>query len=68
MLMVVLSIGAIAAFGVGLLTCLAGYRFAIVLVTFFLTSSKLTKFKAERKKQLEDGYQEGWCYILQLIK
>eukprot|EP01102_Stenamoeba_stenopodia_P009266 TRINITY_DN2733_c0_g1_i1.p1 TRINITY_DN2733_c0_g1~~TRINITY_DN2733_c0_g1_i1.p1 ORF type:complete len:308 (+),score=67.47 TRINITY_DN2733_c0_g1_i1:40-924(+) len=53
------SSGAIAAFGVGLLTCLAGYRFAIVLVTFFLTSSKLTKYKAERKKQLEDGYQEG---------
>ncbi|KAG0953108.1 hypothetical protein G6F26_000342 [Rhizopus arrhizus] len=33
------------------------YVFTVVLLTFFLTSSKLTKFKAERKRVLEADYE-----------
>jgi uncharacterized membrane protein len=49
--------GAITAFFVGFLTLLAGYRFAVVLLVFFFSSSKLTRFKAERKKFIEDEYK-----------
>ncbi|KAH6562104.1 hypothetical protein BASA62_009438 [Batrachochytrium salamandrivorans] len=33
--------------------------FGSLLLTFYLSSSKLTKFKSEVKKQLEEGHLEG---------
>ncbi|KAI8335701.1 integral membrane protein DUF92-domain-containing protein [Chlamydoabsidia padenii] len=52
--------GATGAFVLGLTTFSSSYwLFTTVLLTFFLTSSKLTKFKAERKRQLEDEYDQS---------
>ncbi|CAO3616586.1 unnamed protein product [Cunninghamella blakesleeana] len=49
--------GAAGAFLLGMVTFSSSYwLFTIVLLTFFITSSKLTKVKAERKRQLEEDY------------
>ncbi|GAA5810649.1 hypothetical protein MFLAVUS_004073 [Mucor flavus] len=50
--------GAAAAFVLGMVTFSSSLSvFTVVLLTFFLTSSKLTKFKAERKRVLEAEYE-----------
>jgi uncharacterized membrane protein len=50
--------GALGAFILGMATFSSSlYVFTVVLLTFFLTSSKLTKFKAERKRVLEADYE-----------
>ncbi|CAJ0749178.1 5770_t:CDS:2 [Entrophospora sp. SA101] len=52
--------GAIAAFFVGLGTIAHDWNvYAVVLLTFYFTSSRLTKYKAERKKKLEEDYVDG---------
>lgn len=51
--------GALAAFCVGFLGILASYRFGFTLLIFYWTSSKLTKYKSELKRIVEDGYREG---------
>ncbi|KAI8073249.1 integral membrane protein DUF92-domain-containing protein [Gongronella butleri] len=52
--------GAAGAFVLGMTTFSASYwLFTLVLLSFFLSSSKLTKFKAERKRLLEDGYDQA---------
>jgi len=51
--------GARAAFVVGLLSCTASVRFGLTLIAFFLSSSKVTKIGAARKREVEDGHQEG---------
>ncbi|KAG0378545.1 Transmembrane protein 19 [Mortierella sp. AD032] len=52
--------GAMAATVVGLGTFTnSPYVFGTVLMTFFLSSSKLTKFKSQIKKTLEEDHQEG---------
>ncbi|RUS30772.1 integral membrane protein DUF92-domain-containing protein [Jimgerdemannia flammicorona] len=52
--------GAAGAFALALITFSAHlFAFTAALMVFFLTSSKLTKFKADRKRQLEDSYLEG---------
>jgi uncharacterized membrane protein len=50
--------GSIAAFLVGCITFEGGIFFWFSLLFFFLTSSRLTKYKSELKKDLEDGYSE----------
>ncbi|ORX61553.1 hypothetical protein DM01DRAFT_1316337 [Hesseltinella vesiculosa] len=51
--------GAAGAFVVGLITFSASYwYFAVVNLTFFFTSSRLTKFKADRKRLLEDDFDK----------
>lgn len=50
--------GAAAAFLLGLVTFSSSlYVFTVVLLAFFLSSSKLTKFKANRKRILEAEYE-----------
>ncbi|KAI8886455.1 hypothetical protein K501DRAFT_244156 [Backusella circina FSU 941] len=50
--------GAAGAFVLGMATFSADlYLFTVVLLGFFLASSKLTKFKAERKRILEADYE-----------
>lgn len=49
--------GAISAFVVGFLTLSCGYRFGTLLVGFYLTSTKLTKFKAEWKQKIDTQYK-----------
>ena len=52
-------IGIIAAFVVGVLTFLCGLRYFVLLVTFYITGSRLTKYGAKIKKTLDTSYKEG---------
>ena len=50
--------GAASAFVLGMVTFSSTYYvFTVVLLIFFLSSSKLTKFKADRKRILEAEYE-----------
>lgn len=48
--------GAIAAFIVGFLTFFSSVRFGLTLLTFYLTATKMTRYKSELKSRIEDGY------------
>ncbi|CAG8451422.1 407_t:CDS:2 [Paraglomus brasilianum] len=52
--------GALAAFFVGMGTLANEWRlFAVILLTFYYTGSFFTKFKAAKKKELDEEYTEG---------
>ena len=51
--------GAALAVLVGFLLTAASACFSVALIVFFLTSSRLTKWKGKEKKKLEDGHKEG---------
>lgn len=51
--------GAAAAFCVGCVHMLAGPSFGLTLIAFYYSSSKLTKFKAHIKQQLEKDFKDG---------
>ncbi|XP_072915759.1 transmembrane protein 19 isoform X2 [Hemitrygon akajei] len=51
--------GAIGALIVGIILTVANFSFFSALLTFFVSSSKLTKWKAEAKKRLDAEYKEG---------
>ncbi|XP_070532077.1 transmembrane protein 19-like [Ptychodera flava] len=51
--------GALAALVVGFVMTMSNYCFCVALLTFFLTGSKITKFKAEKKKLIDTEYKEG---------
>eukprot|EP00239_Pterosperma_sp_CCMP1384_P004080 CAMPEP_0197850036 /NCGR_PEP_ID=MMETSP1438-20131217/14058_1 /TAXON_ID=1461541 /ORGANISM="Pterosperma sp., Strain CCMP1384" /LENGTH=284 /DNA_ID=CAMNT_0043462985 /DNA_START=558 /DNA_END=1412 /DNA_ORIENTATION=+ len=51
--------GALAAAVTGSVHLLCGVRFGVTLVAFYLSSSKLTKLKADVKRKVEEGYKEG---------
>ncbi|CAG8805861.1 13756_t:CDS:2, partial [Racocetra persica] len=52
--------GALCALLVGFITLSNDWStFTVVLFVFYFTGSGLTKYKAERKKQLEEDYQDG---------
>ncbi|XP_060695728.1 transmembrane protein 19 isoform X1 [Hemiscyllium ocellatum] len=51
--------GAIGALIVGFILTIANLSFFSALLTFFVSSSKLTKWKAEAKKRLDAEYKEG---------
>ncbi|OAD79823.1 hypothetical protein PHYBLDRAFT_91853, partial [Phycomyces blakesleeanus NRRL 1555(-)] len=52
--------GAVGAFFLGMITFSSTYFFfTVVLLSFFLSSSKLTKFKADRKKLIEIDYEKS---------
>lgn len=48
--------GAAAAFLVGFLTWVSSVRFGATLIIFYLTSTRATRYKAEQKRRIEDGY------------
>lgn len=60
--------GAIAAAVVGAATFASSTRLGVTLIAFFLVSSKLTKFKQERKAQIEKEFKPGgqrdWKQVL----
>lgn len=60
--------GAIGAMLVGFILTMANMSFFTTLLTFFVTSSKLTKWKGEIKKQIDPEYKEGgqrnWVQVL----
>ncbi|XP_051544735.1 transmembrane protein 19 [Myxocyprinus asiaticus] len=51
--------GAIGAMLVGFILTMANMSFFAALLTFFVTSSKLTKWKGAIKKQIDSDYKEG---------
>ncbi|KAK8796781.1 hypothetical protein WA588_000908 [Blastocystis sp. NMH] len=51
--------GACSAIVVGSIHILAGWRYAVLLIFFFLTSSKLTKMWSSVKRQREDDFVFG---------
>lgn len=60
--------GCVAAFTVGFCSFAASYRFGLILILFYLSSSKLTKLKEDVKETLEEDYQRGgqrnWIQVL----
>ena len=38
---------------------MSSYPFFVALATFFFAGSRITKYKAEKKKQIEFDYREG---------
>lgn len=51
--------GAIGAMLVGFVLTMANMSFFAVLLTFFITSTKLTRWKGEIKKKIDPEYKEG---------
>uniref|UniRef100_A0A8D0GB37 Transmembrane protein 19 n=1 Tax=Sphenodon punctatus TaxID=8508 RepID=A0A8D0GB37_SPHPU len=51
--------GAIGGLVVGFILTIANYSFFTALFTFFITSSKLTKWKGDVKKRIDSEYKEG---------
>lgn len=43
----------------GFVLTLTSYSFLACLMTFFVTSSKVTKFRSERKRKMEEDFKEG---------
>lgn len=60
--------GSISAFIIGFLTFLFSYRFGLILILFYYSSSKFTKFKQEYKASIEEDYhiggQRNWKQVL----
>eukprot|EP00474_Spongospora_subterranea_P009161 CRZ09619.1 hypothetical protein [Spongospora subterranea] len=51
--------GALAAVCVGTTLVAAGNQFALAMLVFFFTSSRITKLAPSRKKQIESDFKEG---------
>ncbi|XP_043912933.1 transmembrane protein 19 isoform X2 [Protopterus annectens] len=51
--------GVVGALIIGFLLTVANYSFFAALLAFFVTSSKLTKWKGDKKKQIDAEYRAG---------
>ncbi len=51
--------GGVAAVAVGFILTLTSGCFCASLLTFFLTSSRLTKWRGREKRRIEAEYKEG---------
>lgn len=51
--------GCLAAFFVGFISLGISYRFGLILLLFYYTSSKITRYKESEKSKLESDYQFG---------
>ncbi|XP_061715949.1 transmembrane protein 19 [Cydia pomonella] len=60
--------GAILGFFVGFVLTLSNFCFLATLFTFFVTSSKATKFRPHLKRKIEEDFKEGgqrnWIQVL----
>ena len=61
--------GAVAAFVVGFLTTVAGIRYSLTVILFFVSSSILTKYGGKKKARLEgsnhkEGGQRNWVQVV----
>ncbi|EFA75688.1 hypothetical protein PPL_10741 [Heterostelium album PN500] len=54
--------GVIAAWCVGMITCISSWSFAVSLLSFYFSSSYLTKYKASIKKKIEENHLLGKFY------
>jgi len=61
-------VGSIAAFFVGAVMVLHSYAHVVAMITFFASSSALTKFRRARKKKYETnvtgGHQRNWKQVI----
>lgn len=55
--------GAVAALVVGFVLTITNFCFFASLLVFFLSSSKLTKFRSEIKREVEDDFKEGRIHL-----
>ena len=55
--------GGLAAIIVGVVLTAASGSFCLALLSFFLTSSRLTKWKVGEKKKLEHDHKEGEAVV-----
>lgn len=60
--------GAALAVVVGFLLTAASACFSACLIVFFITSSRLTKWKAAEKRKLEESYKEGQLYFAKTVQ
>ncbi|XP_068082466.1 transmembrane protein 19 isoform X6 [Anabrus simplex] len=51
--------GAVLGLVIGFVLTLSSYCFFACLLTFFVTSSKATKFRAHKKRKMEEHFKEG---------
>ncbi len=56
--------GGVAAFAVGFIHTMSSGCFCAALLTFFLTSSRLTKWRGQEKRRIEADYKEGGYAII----
>ncbi|KAL3691443.1 hypothetical protein R1sor_005094 [Riccia sorocarpa] len=60
--------GAVAGFFILTASIMAECRFGAIILAFFFSSSKLTKYKQEEKKNVEEDHKEGgqrdWSQVL----
>ncbi|KYN35320.1 Transmembrane protein 19 [Trachymyrmex septentrionalis] len=60
--------GGILGFFMGFILTLSSFAHLMALVTFFVTASKVTKFRSEQKKKMEADFKEGgqrnWIQVL----
>ncbi|XP_075220170.1 transmembrane protein 19 isoform X1 [Lycorma delicatula] len=60
--------GAVLGAIVGFILTLGSYLFFVCLLTFFVTSSRVTKFRSSMKNKLENDFKEGgqrnWLQVL----
>jgi hypothetical protein len=60
--------GAICGFFTGLISVICGFRFTATLISFFISSSFLTKYGSKKKKKIDDEFKEGgqrnWVQVL----
>ncbi|XP_066997968.2 transmembrane protein 19 isoform X2 [Anabrus simplex] len=60
--------GAVLGLVIGFVLTLSSYCFFACLLTFFVTSSKATKFRAHKKRKMEEHFKEGgqrnWIQVL----
>jgi uncharacterized membrane protein len=54
-----LAIIIVSGFFMGFVLTLTSYLFLLCLFTFFITSSKVTKFRSVQKRKTEEGFKEG---------
>lgn len=48
--------GAVAAFAVGFVAFASSVRFGLTLLSFYMSATRATRYKAAYKRQVEDGY------------
>ncbi|XP_065339888.1 transmembrane protein 19 [Cloeon dipterum] len=60
--------GAVLGLIVGFVLTLSSYSFLACLMTFFVTSSKATKYRSDKKRKIEKEFKEGgqrnWIQVL----
>ena len=52
--------GGMLSIAMGFLLTIANAAFCVALIVFYVSSSRLTKWKSEEKRKIEEDFKEGW--------